>query len=137
MGEYSQNQHTMTLYTLWALSYCFFPKFCYDLHRLNSVRVHPYSYLQHMMVTNIFYISNMDVERGQRGNTASTINQHIMIPFVLHLTPIFQNLVPICTGTDLTMQGCTHIPSTSYEGDQTLSIYPIWMWKAVRGGNTA
>jgi hypothetical protein len=68
-GLQSQPSHHIVI---WAPPYPNFPKCGPNLHRYNSVSVHPYAHPQHMKVLEHF-ISNMDVGCSQRWFTASTM----------------------------------------------------------------
>ena len=87
---------TMTPQHIWALPYPNFSKFCPHLHRYNSVRVHPYAHPQHIKVLNHFpYIQ---YGCGMQSGMVYSLNHDTITSFGLHLTPIFQNLPPTCTG---------------------------------------
>ncbi len=48
---------------------------------------------------------------GMQPVVVYSLNHDTTMSFGLHLTPIFQNLAPTCTG--ITVQGCTHMPILS------------------------
>jgi hypothetical protein len=80
----------------WAPPYPNFPKFGPHLHRYNSVRVHPYAHPKHMKVLKHFlYIQYIC---GMQSVAVDSLNHDTTMSFGLHLTPIFQNLAPTCTG---------------------------------------
>ncbi len=111
---------------MWAPPYHNFLKFCPHLHRYNSVSVDPYAHPRHMKVLKHFVY--FQYRCGMQSVVAYSLNHDTLMSFGLHLTPIFQNLAPICTGISYT---CA--PSTAYEGAQSLSIHPMWMWDAISG----
>ncbi len=89
---------TMTPQYIWAPPYYpNFSKFDPYLHRYNSVRVHPYAHLQHMKVLNHF-LYNIQYECGMQSGIVYSLNHDTITSYGLHLTPIFRNLPPTCTG---------------------------------------
>ncbi len=81
------------------------------LHMYNRVRVHPCAHPQHMKVLNRFlyiqYGCGMQSGMVYSLNHDTWASPYPKTSYRLHLTPIFQNLAPTCTGT--TVQGCTHM----------------------------
>jgi hypothetical protein len=76
-----------------------------DLHRRNSVRVHPYAHPQHIKVLNTLYTYDMDVGCSSRGFGASTMTLQHHLGSAL---PQFsKNASLTCTGT---IVWCTHMP---------------------------
>ncbi len=73
-----------------------FKKFGPHLHRYNSVRVHPYAHPQHMKVLKHFLY--IQYECGMQSVVIYSLNHYTTMSFELHLTPIFQNFAPPCTG---------------------------------------
>ena len=88
---------TMTPQHIWAPPYPNFTKFDPHLQRYNSVMVQPYAYPQHMrMLIHFLYIQH---KCGMQSVMVYSLNQHdTIMTFGLHLTRIFQNLAPTCTG---------------------------------------
>ncbi len=81
---------------IWALPYPNFPKFGPHLHMYNRVKVHPYAHPRHMKVLNHFqYIPIWMWDAARNGLQP---HHDTITSFGLHLTPIFQNLPPTCTG---------------------------------------
>ncbi len=81
---------------IWALPYPNFPKFGPHLHRYNRVRVHSYAHPQHMKVLNHFLYIQYECE--MQSGMVYSLNHDTITSFGLHLTPIFKNLPPTCTG---------------------------------------
>ncbi len=94
---------------IWALPYPNFPKFGPHLHMYNSVRVRPYAHPQHMKVLNHFLYIQYGC--GMQSGMVYSLNHDTITSYGPHLTPIFQNLPPTCTG--ITVSGCTHMPILS------------------------
>jgi hypothetical protein len=68
----------------------------------NSVRVHPYAHQQHMKVLK--HIVNFQYGCGMQSVVAYSLNHDTTMSFGLHLTPIFQNLAPICTDNSVSVR---------------------------------
>ena len=87
---------TMTPQHIWALPYPNFPKFGPHLHMYNWVTVHPYAHPQHVKVLNHFLYIQYGCE--MQSVMVYSLNHDTIMSFGLHLTTIFQNLAPTCTG---------------------------------------
>ena len=81
---------------IWALPYPNFPNFGPHLHMYDHVRVHPYAHPQHMKVLNHFIYIQYGC--GMQSGMVYSLNHDTITSYGLHLTPIFQNLAPTCTG---------------------------------------
>jgi hypothetical protein len=75
------------------------PKYQYlgQLCQWNCVRVHPYTYPQHMIVIKHFIYIKYGC--GMQSMVVCNLNHDTMTQFVIHLTPIFQHLAT--TSTDI------------------------------------
>jgi len=116
---------------IWDSPYPNFSKFGHHLLRYNSVRVHPYAHPQHMKVLKHFLY--IEYGCGMQSVVAYSLNHDTTMSFGPRLTTIFRNLPPP-TQVYQCSKGASICPSTAYEGAQSLSIHPIWMWDAVSGG---
>ncbi len=71
---------------IWAPPYSNFPKFCFHLHRYNSVRVHQYAHPKHMKVLkHCIYIQ---YGCGMQSVEAYSLNHVTTMSFGLPLIPI-------------------------------------------------
>ncbi len=91
------------------------------LHMYNCVRVHPYAHQQHMKVLNHFLYIQYGC--GMQPVVVYSLNHDTITSYGLHLTPIFQNLPPTCTGITASTVTPQHIWALPYPNFPKFDLY--------------